>query len=774
MVDVAQLVEHWIVVPVVAGSIPVVHPLCLGVIHFKCLRGTKVIFTLVPFFVGIINSLEMGRFVEINFCQLQILLMKHLRFSLMTVALLLIAPMAKADKGMFLINMIKQENMDRMRELGLKLNADDLYNQDGTSLSSAVAIFDNGCTSITVSNEGLLFTNHHCGYSSIQSQSSVEHDYLKNGFVAHNRSEELPIPGLSVMYLREFVDVTDQVLASVAGIEDEMKRMQAIQTAAGMIAMKYQDEPNTAAQVYPFYEHNAYYLVVYDVFTDVRMVFAPPVSMGKFGGDTDNWMWTRHTNDFSVFRVYANKDNKPAKYSADNQPYKPRHFAKVSTRGVSDGDYTMTIGFPGSTDRYLSSWGVKSRIENENAPRILVRGLKQDVWSKFMESDDAIRIQYADKYAGSSNFWKNSIGMNRGLRRLNVVKNKQEIERRFSQWVAADKGRVAKYGFVLDSLRIPLEAQGKLRYNGIILSEALSGTEFRAFTAMPSENIQAFDADALYKDFNPIVGQATLPVMLKVTKERVDPAYLPSIFEMIDRDFGGDYEKYAQYVYDNSIVLHKERMLEALKNYELFKAAHETDPAVQVVKSYREQLDKISGRLRETVFMYQKGRRLFMAGLQEMSDEYLPSDANFSMRLSYGSVSGYKPYDGAWYDYYTTQQGILEKQDPESSEFAVQPELLEMFENKKFGEFADKDGNLRLCFISNNDITGGNSGSPVFDGEGNVIGLAFDGNWEAMSGDIEFEPNMQRTISVDIRYVLWAIKYWGKADYLINELTLVK
>lgn len=692
----------------------------------------------------------------------------------MVLALLLLAPMAKADKGMYLINMIKQENMDRMQELGLKLSADDLYNQEGTSLSSAVAIFDNGCTSITVSDEGLLFTNHHCGYRAIQSQSSVEHDYLKDGFVAGNKSEELPIPDLAVMYLREFVDVTDQVLASVAGIENEMERLQAIQMAAGMLAMKYQNEPNTAVNVYPFYEHNAYYLVVYDVFTDVRMVFAPPVSMGKFGGDTDNWMWPRHTNDFSVFRVYADKDNKPAKYSADNKPYKPRHFAKVSTRGVQDGDYAMTIGFPGSTDRYLSSWGVINRMENENAPRILVRGLKQDVWRKYMESDPAIRIQYANKYAGSSNFWKNSIGMNKGLRALDVVKNKQEIERQFSKWVAADKGRVTKYGFVLDSLRIPLEAQGKLRYNAIILSEALNGTEFPAFSALPSENIQAFDADALYKDFNPEVGKATLPVMLKVTKEQVDPAYLPSIFETIDKDFGGDYEKYAQYVYDNSVVLGKERMLEALKHYELLKAAHDTDPAVQLVNSYRDQLVKLSEELTKTTYMYQKGRRLFMAGLQEMNNEYLPSDANFTMRLSYGSVGGYKPYDGAWYNFYTTQQGIFEKENPESSEFAVQPELLQMFEEKDFGEFADSNGDLRLCFISNNDITGGNSGSPVFDGEGNVIGLAFDGNWEAMSGDIEFEPNLQRTINVDIRYVLWAIKYWGKADYLIDELTLVK
>ena len=699
--------------------------------------------------------------------------MKYLKLSLLAGIMLLLAPVAKADKGMFLINSIKQENMDRMRELGLKLSAEDLYSVDGSSLSSAVAIFDNGCTSITVSNEGLLFTNHHCGYRSIQSQSSVEHDYLKNGFVAYKRSEELPLPELKVKYLREFVDVTSEVLASIGEYDNELDRMVALQQAASLIADKYSDE-HTEAAVYPFYEYNAFYLVVYDVFTDVRMVLAPPTSMGKFGADTDNWMWPRHTNDFSVFRVYANKENKPADYSADNVPYRPRHFAKVSLRGITDGDFTMTIGFPGSTDRYLSSWGVENRIENENTPRILVRGIKQDIWMKYMESDPAIRIQYANKYAGSSNYWKNSIGMNKGLRKLNVVESKRETERKFAAWVAQDAARTAKYGFVLDSLRIPLEQLGSINYNLTILSEALRGTEFRTFVAMPSEDLKAFDAEALYKDFNPVVGLATLPAMLKVTKEHVDPAYLPEIFQVIDSDFAGNYEQYAHYVYDNSVVLHKDRMLEALKNYDLFKAAHDTDPAVVLVNSYQNMIIRLMNEARNSYSMYYKGRRLFMAGLQEMSDEYLPSDANFTMRLSYGSVGGYRPYDGAWYDYYTTQEGVLEKQDPKSSEFAVQPEILDMMRNKDFGRYADPKGDLHLCFISNNDITGGNSGSPVFDGEGNVIGLAFDGNWEAMSGDIEFEPNLQRTISVDIRYVLWAIEHWGKADHLIKELTLVE
>lgn len=700
--------------------------------------------------------------------------MKYLRPLLVAMALLMLTPTARADKGMYLINSLKQENLDRMRELGFNLRPEEVYNDEGTSLSSAVAIFDNGCSSITVSDEGLLFTNHHCGYRSIQTLSSVEHDYLMNGFVARNKSEELPVPGLSVRYLREFVDVTPQVMAAAAGITDEMARLKAQFEVMEEIAKPYAELKNVSARVYPFYEFNAFYLVVYDVFTDVRMVLAPPTSMGKFGADSDNWMWPRHTNDFSVFRVYADENNQPADFSATNKPYKPRHFAKVSMREIKEGDFSMTIGFPGSTDRYLSSWGVENRMVNENEPRILVRGIKQDVWMKYMESDPAIRIQYASKYAGSSNYWKNSIGMNRGLRQLDVVGNKKAQEQAFAEWVAADAARQAKYGFVLDSLRIPLEKQGVLRYNSTLLSEALSGMEFRPFVAMPSEDVSAFDGERLYKDFSPVVAQATLPAMLRVVKENVAPEYLPDVFAVIEKEYGNDYEAYAKYVYDNSVVLHRDRMTEALKNYQAFATAQPTDPAVVIHKSFQKQIAKINAEMSATIGMYTKGRRLYMAGLQEMSSEYLPSDANFTMRLSYGSVGGYKPYDGAWYDYYTTEDGVLEKQDPKSSEFFVQPELLKKFENKDFGEYASADGKLHLNFISNNDITGGNSGSPVFDGDGNVIGLAFDGNWEAMSGDIEFEPNLQRCINVEVRYMLWAIDKWGDARYLIDELTLVK
>lgn len=700
--------------------------------------------------------------------------MRYFKIIYVMLALTLLASTAKADKGMYLINQLKQENIQRMKELGLKLSPEQIYSENGKSLSSAVVVFDNGCTGITVSKQGLIFTNHHCGYRSIQSQSSVEHDYLRDGFVARNYSEELPIPYLQVKYLKEFIDVTPQVMAAAAGIEDEMQRIIAQQEVMKDLEAPYKDLKNVEARVYPFYERNAFFLVVYDVFNDVRMVLAPPTSMGKFGADSDNWMWPRHTNDFSVFRVYANENNEPAEFSEKNRPYQPKHFAKISLRGVKEGDYSMTIGFPGSTDRYLSSWGVVNRMENENEPRILVRGLKQDVWMKHMEADQAIRIQYSNKYANSSNYWKNSIGMNKGLKALNVIDNKRAIEKRFAKWVSEDEARTQKYGNVLKELQASIENSGALNYDRTILVEALSGTEFARFVAKPSKDIMAFNADALYKDFSPVVGRATLPVMLKVVKDKVKPENLPTIYQLIAEKYDDNFEKFADYVYSNSIVLSKTAMLEALKNYVAFEKAHETDPAVVVFNSFREKINSINEQLENNEWSELKNRRLFFAGLQEMSDEYLPSDANFTMRLSYGKVGGYKPYDGAYYNYFTTEDGVLQKQDPESSEYYVQPELLKMFREKDFGQYADKDGKLHLNFISNNDITGGNSGSPVFDGEGNVIGLAFDGNWEAMSGDIEFEPNLQRCINDDIRYVIWAIDKYAGAKNIMQELEFVR
>lgn len=704
-------------------------------------------------------------------------------------AVLLLAASAPvfADEGMWVLKELNKQNLARMAELGFTPTYEQLYSETDPCVANAVVIFGGGCTGITVSGEGLIFTNHHCGYGSIQQLSSVEHDYLKDGFISQSKEEELPVPGLSVRYLRETVDVSDRVNSQIASIEDEYQRLAAADSIGQAICDSVGTNEFLSADVIPFYNNNKYYLVVYDVFRDVRMVFAPPSSLGKFGGDTDNWMWPRHTCDFSVFRVYANERNEPAEYDADNRPYHPKYVAEVSLQGYKDKDYAMTIGFPGSTDRYLCSWGVEQRIERTNKPRIEVRGIKQEIWKKGMAASDATRIKYASKFAGSSNYWKNSIGMNKGLANLNVVERKQAEEKAFADWVARDPARTAKYGEVLNLLEKGYTTTAPYQEALTYLSEAfLNGAEILRLARM----IQGFDVDgstpeeadaflkdrvlAFFKDYDAAMDQEVLAAMMQVVKERVSPEFLPDAYQKIDKKYKGDYKRYAADVFKKTRLLtYSEigRIVRDPKQYKKFMK----DPAAELSLSVMLSVLELQQLMGDAEFDIAKGERLYFAGLKEMHPEKaLPSDANFTMRLSYGSIGGYRPFDAAWYNYYTTDKGILEKEDPTSDEFWVQPEILELVSDRDFGPYANEKGELQLCFLSNNDITGGNSGSPVFDKNARVIGLAFDGNWEAMSGDIAFEPELQRCIGVDIRYVLYIIDKWGKCPRLINELKLVR
>ena len=704
-------------------------------------------------------------------------------------AVLLLAASAPvfADEGMWVLKELNKQNLARMAELGFTPTYEQLYSETDPCVANAVVIFGGGCTGITVSGEGLIFTNHHCGYGSIQQLSSVEHDYLKDGFISQSKEEELPVPGLSVRYLRETVDVSDRVNSQIASIEDEYQRLAAADSIGQAICDSVGTNEFLSADVIPFYNNNKYYLVVYDVFRDVRMVFAPPSSLGKFGGDTDNWMWPRHTCDFSVFRVYANERNEPAEYDADNRPYRPKYVAEVSLQGYKDKDYAMTIGFPGSTDRYLCSWGVEQRIERTNKPRIEVRGIKQEIWKKGMAASDATRIKYASKFAGSSNYWKNSIGMNKGLANLNVVERKQAEEKAFADWVARDPARTAKYGEVLNLLEKGYTTTAPYQEALTYLSEAfLNGAEILRLARM----IQGFDVDgstpeeadaflkdrvlAFFKDYDAAMDQEVLAAMMQVVKERVSPEFLPDAYQKIDKKYKGDYKRYAADVFKKTRLLtYSEigRIVRDPKQYKKFMK----DPAAELSLSVMLSVLELQQLMGDAEFDIAKGERLYFAGLKEMHPEKaLPSDANFTMRLSYGSIGGYRPFDAAWYNYYTTDKGILEKEDPTSDEFWVQPEILELVSDRDFGPYANEKGELQLCFLSNNDITGGNSGSPVFDKNARVIGLAFDGNWEAMSGDIAFEPELQRCIGVDIRYVLYIIDKWGKCPRLINELKLVR
>lgn len=707
-------------------------------------------------------------------------------------AAILSLPVA-ADEGMWLLPLLKGQRFPEMQALGLKLQDYDIYSPDSASLKDAVVIFGGGCTGEIVSPEGLLLTNHHCGYGCIQRHSTLEHDYLTDGFWAMSRDQELPNPGMTVTFIDKIEDVTDYVKKELEKDTDpnsmnflSPKFLNGL--AKAKVGEKFlQDNPGTEVEIKAFYGGNQYFMFTKKIYSDIRLVGAPPSSIGKFGADTDNWMWPRHTGDFSVFRVYAGADNKPAAYSKDNKPYQPKYVAEVSLQGYQDKDYAMTIGFPGSTDRYLCSWGVQQRIEDSNKPRIEVRGIKQAIWKDAMLKSDEVRIKYASKYAGSSNYWKNSIGMNKGLANLKVIDRKREEEAAFAAWVAQDAKRKEVYGDVLSLLEKGYTSSSEYKKISTYLGEAfLSGAEIVKLARMiqsvdvkgsTPEEIDIFLEDnikSFFKDYDASLDRKVLAAMMKIVKERVPAENLPDIYKKVDKKYKGDYEKYAADVFKKTSILSYDNIASMLKDPKKY-AKLKKDPAAELSLSVLISLFELQQLTGDSYYDIAKGERLYFAGLKEMHPEKaFASDANFTMRVSYGSIGGYRPYDAAWYDYYTTQKGIFEKENPESDEFWVQPEILNLIRSKDFGQYANKDGELQLCFLSNNDITGGNSGSPVFDKNARLIGLAFDGNWEAMSGDIAFEPDLQRTISVDIRYVLYMIDKWGKCPRLIEELKLVK
>ncbi|MDR3219038.1 MAG: S46 family peptidase [Dysgonamonadaceae bacterium] len=688
----------------------------------------------------------------------------------------------QADEGMWMLNNLKASNWNRMKELGFTLSPGQLYDTVEPSLKDAVVLFGGGCTGITVSDKGLIFTNHHCGYSSIQSQSAVGKDYLRDGFVAQTMEEELPIPGLAVLYLQKTIDVTPEILKELNDNMDEQERTVAINKAMEAIEQHYTDSTQSLrARVSSYFANNAFYLNVYEVFSDVRLVFAPPSSVGKFGDETDNWMWPRHTGDFSVFRVYANPDKKEG-YHKENIPYKPKFTAKISLDGYSENSFAMTIGYPGRTSRYLTSWGIDQRVKGMNEPRIEVRGIKQNSWKEAMLQSDAVRIKYASKYASSSNYWKNSIGMNRGLEKMHVVERKQALEREFKRWLDANPDKKSQYGEALDLLKTAYlstdENQNILTY----LTEAfVGGAEIirYASTADASSkriaDLAGFFETGIrpnYKDYEPTLDEKVLATMLQIVKERVPAKYLPDIYTVIDKKYKGNYAKYAADLFKKSVVPYPDKLKEVLANPKKVKNL-EKDPAVQLAQSVQKTVTLVREVIMRNRYDIAKGERLFFAGLQEMKpDVNLPSDANSTMRMSYGSVGGYTPYNGAWYDYYTTSEGVFEKYVKDDPEFHIQPEVLDLLQKKDFGVYGNKKGDINIDFLTNNDITGGNSGSPIFDGKGRLLGLAFDGNWEAMSGDIAFETDIQRCIGVDIRYILYMIDKWGHCQRIIDELMI--
>jgi hypothetical protein len=697
--------------------------------------------------------------------------------------------LAKADEGMWLLPLLKQLNIEAMQQKGFKLTAEDIYNVNNSSIKDAIIIFGGGCTGEIISDKGLILTNHHCGYGSIQQLSTTEHDYLADGFWAKSIEEELRT-GASATFLISIDDVTSQIEAVLNPTMTEPERDKAIFEAGRKIAADATKGTSHRGMVRSYFGGNQFFLLVYEVFTDVRLVGAPPSSIGKFGADTDNWMWPRHTGDFSIFRVYADKDNKPAGYSKENVPYKPKHHLPISLKGVKKGDFAMIMGYPGGTQRYMTSVEVDERIKVSNANRIYVRGIRQEILLKDMLADKAINIKYASKYAGSSNYWKNSIGMNKALKRLKVYDFKKSNEDEFMKWVTSNPDRVAKYGDALNLINEAVTKRKDHLHASLYFSEVFrSSTELISFAGVAAQLVEPLksgkkeDIDKavngikmrsvnFYKNYSAPTDRKVSKTMFKIFAENVPANFQPDIYQTINTKFKNDYEKYVDNIFDKSIFVDSTKLFAFLAKPNL--KLLEKDPAYIVAQSIQKKSEEIFSFLEPLNYQLQKGQRLYIAGILEMNQgKAMYPDANFTMRLTYGEILDYYPMNAVHYDYITTLEGVMEKEDADNWEFVVPQKLKDLYDAKDYGPYGE-NGKMPIAFISTNDITGGNSGSPVINGNGELIGCAFDGNWEAMSGDIVFEKNLQRTISVDIRYVLFIIDKYAGAKRLIDEMTLVK
>lgn len=699
----------------------------------------------------------------------------------------LFALTGRADEGMWMLGNLNKQTRATLKEMGLQMPASKLYNPKRPSLKDAVVSFGGFCSGVVVSEDGLVFTNHHCGFSSIQQHSTVEHDYLKEGFVAHNQSEELPNPELYVRFLLRQEDVTKRVLNIVKPGMNESERSNAVDSVMIVIGEEVSRKDSTLVGIVDaYYGGNEFWLSVYRDYNDVRLVFAPPSSVGKFGWDTDNWEWPRHTGDFSVFRIYADQENRPADYSPDNVPYHPEYVVPLSLDGYHEGSFCMTLGYPGSTERYLSSYGIEEMMNNSNQAQIDVRGVKQAIWKHEMDSRDSIRIKYASKYDESSNYWKNSIGVNQAVRKLHVLDKKRAMEQELRRWIQQTPREREQLLHLFSDLELNYKSRREENHaqayfiesflNGpelIQLSLSILNFDFEGEEKTVVANLKAIIEK--YANLDLDMDKEVFTALLKTYRSKVDASYLPELYQTIDTLYNGNERAYVDNLYTRSDLTTPrglKRFLEQDSTYHIYE-----DPAIALGIDLITKLFEMDIQMQEASAEISRNERLLNAAVRRMYDSrnFYP-DANSTMRLSLGTVGGYTPFDGADYNYYTTTKGILEKVKTHAGDvdFAVQPELLSLFSSGDFGRYADEKGKMNVCFISNNDITGGNSGSAMFNDKGELLGLAFDGNWEAMSSDILYEPNMQRTIGVDVRYMLFMIEKYGKAGSLIKELKIAR
>lgn len=712
------------------------------------------------------------------------------------ISLLLSILMVKADEGMWLLTLLNK-NMSQMQSMGLKLTYQDIYDINNSSIKDGVVIFGRGCTGEIISKDGLLLTNHHCGYGNIQALSSEENNILRNGFWAKTRQDELPCEGLTVKFLIRMEDVSEYLLTGLTNDMTEDERNDTIDQRSKILISDNSDKGKFDVRIANMFNGNAYYMFIYQEYKDVRLVGTPPNDLGNFGGDTDNWMWPRHTCDFSMFRVYTDKEGNPASYAPENIPLSPKFFFPISLNGIQENDFAMIMGFPGRTDRYSSSYGVKMSTEQQNPVIINARGKKLEIINKYRQSNTKIDIQYASKAASISNYWKYSIGQNEQIINNRVIDKKVAIENRFQEWIKAN-GKETEYGTVISDFQRIYGEMTKYEKMRVVYREAIfSGSElftmwnlcsnmypylndkeidkesreyrrFENFVASMPERINKF-----FKDYNVEVDKKVAAAMFEYYYNETTPDQRPEFFNKAVAKYKMNFTKMTEDLFKKSILDDQDALLAFVKNptakvldkdqiFQWFEQLY--DFYLQKMEPLNEQFTALS-----------RTNRIFMKGIMEMQPEKLfYPNANSMMRLTYGKVGGYEMKDAVTARYYTTLDGLIAKNRPGSWEFNVPKKIIDLYNAKDFGPYADKNGKLVTCFLTNNDITGGNSGSPVINAKGQLIGCAFDGNWEAMSGDIFFETQLQRTIAVDIRYVLFIVDKFGDAKHLIDEMTIVK